>query len=269
MKKYAVIILALLIAALCGCGKLPGDDKPVEPERELSQRQRYYAFCCELLAGERPIGEKFHGSADVLILRREGGALNAYEPDAPKKPGVEQKLTFIGTLDALPSGITLMEMEENVFHGYLSGDMLMLVAEKGGSFDTVILRRESAGGWTEIGSPEEAFGRYLTGGAFIGDEVGFACYEGTRDPETGIADPHVYATFDGGSTWQLLDSVAMPERYYSQLGDPTFLSPVFEGEHGVLPAIAVGDRDIMIWFETLDGGHNWIFRGCCDGRTLI
>lgn len=268
MKKALLFIAILLLAAICGCGRSADTDKHGGSVAELTLRQHYLAYCGELLAGNKPSGEKFHDSADVLILRREGGAEGVYEPDGPKKLGVEQKLTFVKTVPELPEGITPMEMIENAYYGYLSGETLMLVAEKEEKFDTAILREDGSGGWIAIAPPEEAFGRYLTGGAFINDEVGFACFEAVWEGAETVKEPCVYATFDGGASWRLLDTVKIPDEYRSLLWRPYFLSPVFEGDHGVLPAIAGGETERMIWFETLDGGHTWSFMGRCDGEPI-
>lgn len=268
MKKALLFIAILLLAAICGCGRSADTDKHGGSVAELTLRQRYLAYCGELLAGNKPSGEIFQDSADVLILRREGGAEGVYEPDGPKKLGVEQKLTFVKTVPELPEGITPMEMIENAYYGYLSGETLMLVAEKEEKFDTAILREDGSGGWIVIAPPEEAFGRYLTGGAFINDKVGFVCLDVAERNNDGSADTRVYATFDGGASWQRLSGLTIPVEYSHELFYPRFLSPVFNGDHGVLPAIAGGETERMIWFETLDGGHTWSFMGRCDGEPI-
>lgn len=118
--------------------------------------------------------------------------------------------------------------------------------------------------WTEL-LPNEAAPYELTGGCVLSDSTAILCYCNNRlkdDPQELI----VMRTEDGGRTWEDIGLV-IPQELAEQPVQPIrALSPVFDGEHGVMVlTYQVYNREKgeaegrTSWFETADGGRTWTF----------
>lgn len=142
------------------------------------------------------------------------------------------------------------------FHGYQASAIFAL---------------DENGVWTELASNADCQ-QQLTGGCITPGGVGLLCYfdrEGMRLDDYSPRKLLVYRTENYGETWEKLD-IVLPEQYEGIAAPPSCaLTPVFDGEHGVMMASFVsfeGDGLLnavthTVWFESTDGGTIWRFMG--------
>lgn len=131
---------------------------------------------------------------------------------------------------------------------------------------SVIFRRDE-NGWYEFGDNNSQQFRPLFGACIVDENVGFLSYftKFYDEPDGSYRKIWLYRTDDGGKTWVDMGLV-LPEEYgmsYPGYG----ASPVFDGDHGVMPVCAHNweydgsnkpSYDLM--YETFDGGKTWTLR---------
>ena len=97
-------------------------------------------------------------------------------------------------------------------------------------------------------------------GAYAKGNVAYVCYS-TKflwSEQTGWRYPYICRTTDGGESWQRLD-IELPEAFETEVPWVSILSPVFEGERGVM-ILSHGYNDRLAWLETNDSGDTWEFK---------
>ncbi|MBO6061233.1 MAG: hypothetical protein J6P98_03870 [Clostridia bacterium] len=123
-----------------------------------------------------------------------------------------------------------------------------------------VWRRDESGNWYEFGSNNSELAQ-ITGACILSEKTGFMCCY-SFGYEEGRAC-RLFATFDGGETWQNMD-LTLPEEY-SGYYSFHLSGPVFEDEKGaVLVSITYHNEGMdysVRWgcFTTEDGGHSWQF----------
>ncbi|MBO4879779.1 MAG: hypothetical protein J5544_05925 [Clostridia bacterium] len=120
------------------------------------------------------------------------------------------------------------------------------------------------GEWHEFGETNGVFPSIVTGACIRNEHNGFICfmnyaYEGYEEERNRI---FVFFSGDGGGSWRDL-GLCLPEEYASFTCYP--LSPVFKGDHGVIPVYCTGsslnpdEQYVLCFFETYDNGVSWRF----------
>lgn len=291
MKKNFCLYIALLLIALTlvACAKAaPGKEPegelnasvdeaaeekttaPVSGEKEsaLNYSWKDYAeFCGKLLAGEKSTAQ-FSAGAALCYVKEENGKMCVFEKEHGGGMRLEAALDLCLPEDAEDP------YDEGYYWGFFSEYALMLIVHTGSGEEDCNLSvwcAEENGGWSPVKIPAEMASRMATGGAFIDENVGFIAFDTQAYPKTPdeAYDSRVYATFDGGKSWVRPDGLSIPEELAAELQTPVFLTPVFDGRHGVMPVsvfsdLRSGGKSCMVWFETDDGGATWSFRDRAD-----
>lgn len=257
------------------------EDTP-KPDAGGSAYERYHKLAGEILSGEIPESFGFDHEGDMLYFGFDGEYFCAYT-SAERDDGhyEEGYVSELAPFESYPrslgeeaqravareriSAFPLYELDPDFkarMTGY-AGEDCVIVAN-GADLDrdeavSCIFVRGADGEWTEIGNANAIFPRRLTGACMLSEKEGYLCFSDrfyeTNGPGRKL---HVFHTVDGGESWADV-GLELPEKY----GEPSSLipySPVFDGEHGVIPVTASffdGDR-LEAWFETKDGGESWL-----------
>ncbi len=160
--------------------------------------------------------------------------------------------------------------------GYFGEDYIVF-SEYGAATGSVhcIFRTDDGEHWYEFGNNMYVPGRgirgfdyYVSGACIRSASEGYLCYYDRlyHYGELNTRRLLVFKTEDGGATWNEM-GLWLPEEYEGARDVQTF-SPVFDGDHGVIPikvtpADYENEPDVICWYETTDGGKTWEF---CDGK---
>lgn len=161
-------------------------------------------------------------------------------------------------------------VETDQLYGYIGENYVIFTNEQHmGSQDRAIFRTDDGENWYEFGAMKDNRAQ-LTGGAILNANEGFLCFYDRAIMMYDSYTPRqlsVYRTIDGGKTWSDI-GLWIPEEYEGKIAPPSYvLSPVFEGEHGVLIVVysvcvntSTGSfEQRTAHFETFDGGDTWTF----------
>ena len=95
-------------------------------------------------------------------------------------------------------------------------------------------------------------GSYVIGAGFADSERGFICYDNQ------IAKMDVYATTDGGITWNSIDLLSYLPTELQNLDKLYALSPVFDGSDGVIPVEYYENGEYKLtYLYSNDAGNSW------------
>lgn len=284
MKKTICLLLALALAlaAFVSCAgrgpeevNEPGSSSNTEKGYVMNWSwQAYSEYCEKLLSGEKG-SAVFHSGAGLCYVKEENGKLAIYEAMGIKKTDIGSEpaeMRLDRTLDiSLPDGAFESSKDINGYcWGYVSEHSLILMIHTGegeASREVSVWRCAENDEWLPTDIPEEMNGRMVSGGMFTDANAGFISFD-AKTISAAASDSSdasmLWATFDGGKTWIRPEGSIIPGELNDQLVHPVFLTPAFEGSHGVLPVTVLNDRrnddrECMVWFETDDGGHTWRF----------
>lgn len=160
-----------------------------------------------------------------------------------------------------------------VYPGFCGEDWLLAATITDSHFQVhTILRTDDGENWYEFGHIQNDDMFTVTGASVLNESTAFICCCGGAYTYTeGTPFYSVYATFDGGESWERLPlTVQGDPAWYGEDGTPLFygqvFAPSFEGDHGVILILvnletedSEGRGKVCGWFETQDGGHSWEF----------
>lgn len=177
----------------------------------------------------------------VLISNDEGQTWNSYSVANTKANDYQQKYMGFTT--------------KNEGWLLLAGDVA-----SGRQENRIFQTSDGGKTWNEIGNTNNAYARVVTGAGFANGNIGFVSFRYDTD-----VNPMVYRTENRGQTWEKC-SLEIPDSFKSIVTYATALSPVFNGENGILPVTFRNNSwqgnplDVVVRYETSDYGKTWTFK---------
>lgn len=261
---------------------------PDEPTRFTSSRGILLSASRDALEGKFSEEDIYTIKDGGVLFGFDNGVLTAYagamvrdEPENPLYELLDPITTFPGELgerarvsivDRIRKYLNpdVSEDASSQLFGFYGDDYVIFTDSPfHGTQAAAVFAKDQSGEWVEIPMPE-AYCVQVTGGCMLSDRIGFLCFADRslmNKPDYTPRELTVYATHDGGASWEDLD-IWIPEEFEGTIAPPVHaLSPLFDGDHGVMPvsyssynSASDGFDSHTAWFESFDGGNTWVFR---------
>ncbi|MBR6006270.1 MAG: hypothetical protein IK064_01435, partial [Clostridia bacterium] len=276
----------------------PTETPEPEPIYTVSTRSHYLRTAHDALGSADWLNYGNFGEFDTRVAFGFGGdSFIAYEKYALINENGEARYLYADPIAVLPAELGVraqasiadhLRNEANIdvsdesalqLFGYLGDDYIIFVdAERLSNLAAhAVFYTPDGENWVELGGFRD-YPRPVTGGCVVSENEAYLCFDDSDLQQSeGYTTRRltVYRTTDGGQTWRDI-GLEIPAEYendnWTVEPPAAALSPVFEGEHGVIIAVfrrtedyGDGETDLIdrngiddiCVFETTDGGESW------------